>query len=888
MKRKSILFLGLIIAISYAVNLIAEDNLTNIAPEAKLSSYPYAGYTLRRIIDGVKDHDEGPTTEGNKSKVEFPIRTPGELTKLGATIEFEFKQPRTISGISIFQDKKQCVTAYKIAASTDGGKKYNIILAEEKNIEPKKHLEHFFPPIIVNSVRFIGLKGNGNVYPALFEFEILSPTNAVIASEKVTKEPINSIPFLKEGVKLKPDTRVEKKSIKRMDKGIYISIRDFWNLSFTNIPFEKNERFLNLIKYLKKMKMDQVIFYSDFYFDKSDLEKGIFKLPSQEPYKSYTERELNDISVGKRKYCGVLWPSKIAISYTKGNIMKDFCEAMHKNGFKVIASFGPNRLPFSAKKGYFPMSQGDFHEDNEKWPCIISDDYVKEGLAEIYREIIDSGADGVILGGDEFGCEGHRLRNVSTKDSCHEKFKKRFGYESLPSDVVNEENFRKWKIFEYEGIANLFKYWRDAVKEKNPDATVACLLIPWPFCFNNRMWSGLAYDIIGQTADMDYIATDYYCPESTIKRLIGANKNRKAGFTLATGKFNPYGPFERAIRIFGPTLTVIGQGGKDVKAIDFFHLWNIADLKKGKLLPGGEALAELMPLIERLEEKGIAESSPPKKIALLYSRASEDWWQLNHEYQQPASPYLLEKYGKDHPMASYKKIEAAVLQEQVQGYIYQKALMEFLFHNAYPYDLFYLDDERTMSNLSEYSLIIMPFPYSVSRDALRQLEIAKAKGSKILIVARKGEVDQFGNPYKEPVLNSLLNKEGVGFIDLNLNKCSGYEDVWSILKKETDLLLGKNRPVNFNNNRFDVDLMCLEKNEEEKFLILINNEQKCVDIELGVLLSPSKLYKVESIDFTGERETSINGKSIFRSEELKYFKFNLAPEAIKILYIYSF
>ena len=54
------------------------------------------------------------------------------------------------------------------------------------------------------------------------------------------------------------------------------------------------------------------------------------------------------------------------------------------------------------------------------------------------------------------------------------------------------------------------------------------------------------------------------------------------------------------------------------------------------------------------------------------------------------------------------------------------------------------------------ALVIVPFAYSIPKDALLPLQQAYEAGANVLVCERQGEVDELGRPYERPLLAGLI------------------------------------------------------------------------------------------------------------------------------------
>src|SRR5206468_8354660 len=63
--------------------------------------------------------------------------------------------------------------------------------------------------------------------------------------------------------------------------------------------------------------------------------------------------------------------------------------------------------------------------------------------------------------------------------------------------------------------------------------------------------------------------------------------------------------------------------------------------------------------------------------------------------------------------------------------------------------------------IRKYSLVILPYPFSVSKDAVVKIRAAMDRGTKVISLQRKGEVDEFGDASRSPLLDELKGMQQV-------------------------------------------------------------------------------------------------------------------------------
>jgi len=827
----------IIVCIFFFLKLSFSDY--NIAPYSDIKSIPYGGFSLTRLVDGI-------VIESEKSpwyaiKPEFCTRTGQTDMRFGAEVTFSFPEEKDVKKIRIFSSSKEI--EYKIFINgIEKGK-------TEKGKEGWKEIAYPYS-IKTKEIKVKASGGNKPVYFDAEEIEIIVKGNP--PEKKEVKE---TIKLAKQEV-LK-NVKLEKDNLKRvlyvLGPFIYEN-PEWWAKKITNLG------------------VNTIVLYAHYYGNIKAFEEGKYTIPSDPEVRWYLKRGIKFLKEkGKNRLVIASWPSKV-VPGTKTNYLKRVCEVMHKNNIKVIVSVG-FFIPFDTVKQYLHGGQSDWHL-LPPCPCLINDDFPVKLGEKLYSEIIKNGADGIILGGDEFGAEGHRFTTISPYDPCIKKFLRKYGYKELPIDAEDTLKYRRWEIFEYEGVANLFKKWTTSIKKVKSDVIATSLLISWPICFSDRMWSGLAYDIIGFKSGMDYITLDYYRPLTTIKRLIGANPERKGGYLWRIGFFRPgYLPFEREIDIYGPLLAVLGQSGEELASIELYEHRHIITPKKDEERERGYKIVKnTFNLIKYLQKEGIDEAKTPEKIAILYSRAGEDWWQLKNGYIQSVSPTIMKNtYGTDWMKIFTEKIaEERTFEnlEQMKGYIWHQAIMDLLTSYGYPYDLYYLDQVKSLKNLERYDVLIIPFCYSISQKSVRLIKNAIKKGTKLILINYKGETDQWGEKYRKPLFEDLKENEGK-FIKVNINNISEKQLAKKILPLIDSYIEGpfyKFQILNNKNLHGKVFCFFLEK-ENKYFITLLNFGKEKAYVKISL---PSKIKNLKGATICELKNYQIEKTNTFLKEILPF------------------
>lgn len=770
----------------------------NIAPYCKIKSFPYGGFSLSNLVDGLYDLKE--TGELSFNLPQFN-KMGNSLMNVGAEVYFILPEIKKLKKIRIFKSYPEInyilfinnEEVAKIESSEIGWLEY--IPEKETNCK---------------EIKLKAYGGNETVYLGIEEVEI------IVEGEKEKK--YIEVESLKEKTKYK----IEEVILKEDNLKRCLYVLGAFVYQYPEIWAEK----------IKELGVNTIILYGHYYGNIKEFEKGKYTLPEDPEIRRYLERGIKFLKEeGKESITVASWPSKV-VPGTKENYLKKTIDAFHKFNIKVIVSVG-FFIPFDILKHYPRCGQSDWHL-LPSTPCIISDDFIANFGSSLYKEIVENGADGIVLGGDEFGAEGHRLSSISPYDPCIKKFKNKYGYKTLPIDAEDTLRYRRWEIFEYEGIAKVFQKWTKSIKSINKDVIATCLLLSWPWIYSDRMWSGLAYDIIGHISGMDYLTTDYYRPLTTIKLISASSPKRKGGYTWAIGYFYPeYLPFKDEIFIYGPLLAVLGQSGKEVAEISLYEHRHIISSKGGKPLKddkkerGFNVVKKFFNLVKYLQKEGIDKSEVPKGVLLLYSRSSEDWWQLKNDYSQSFSPTIMRnRFGPDWRKILFSKTTEEINKKylkQIEGYIYHQAIMDLLTSRGVPYDLYYMDQAKTLPSLEEYKVIIIPFGYSINKEAYKKIKKAVEKGSCLILFNFKGEVDEWGQPYKNPIFDEIIRMNNVYFYQIDINeKCEEEiaEEILPVIYKYADKI-PKFKILNEENIYGKIFAFTL-KRQNKYFLTIIN------------------------------------------------------------------
>ncbi len=526
------------------------------------------------------------------------------------------------------------------------------------------------------------------------------------------------------------------------------------------------------------------------------------------------------------------WPSPNFRWRTKDNapppnrdILKELTDTLHAHGLKLYLIF----------LGRF-METYIGPKDKDGWQTLL-------------EEVASRGIDGISLCHDEafYGLDKPEGKTRPKDDPVRVAFQKRFGPgadlpESIWQDTVD---YKRWTLYCYEQLAERFRRYRDAVKKANPKCETFVIIGSHAVSANNRMTYCLAYDVIGHIADLDYLGTDYQEAETRV--WAAAARNRRA-----------------AMEIFVPPSVREGvQAALQGARLIAWYRYNYIEMQKS-----ADHRRRELAFLAALERWGVTRASTPKALAVLTSRASEDWWDNDHGTNWLGS----------NPIAK-------------QGFWTARLVNQFLNANGYPYDLYYLDHPEDLKDIGQYRVIFLPFPYSVSRQAAEALHKANAGGAKLLIAQQLGEVDEEGARHERPILADLVRKgrdDGtVAFIARNLVEWETEPTFAGEFGKVLDEALGDAKPLFLHKHGCNVEAYLSEAGPREKFLTLINWQDAEADFEVGLPL-PAGNYRITTVaasDPSAECKGLLNGKETASATDLRRFALKLPPGDVRILHL---
>lgn len=799
--------------------------LVNIAPFADLKAVPYTS-----MVRWYVDADEQLRTAAGHE-----LGTPMRANR----IELSYKEPQTITAI------RWAVAGgpWAILADTTGKGAYDKLVRMDLagKLETPGGIwrsrawihNNFQPPLKAYGIRLINPSGD----LALFDVQIMVPAGESKFPKAQDLE--KDVPQVAAGEAVDvPEPPLEKQIPKGFDIEPWMFSAQQWlELTTNRPPLVEYKPFLDLVEGIRKVHGNFVNLW---------------------PPKTFGAAR------GKRTYeMDLLWPSQYDLYPIKENALKAISDAFRKKG---IIFYTMERCPYPKKLAEYPVTS------TSQQPAPYIDREFREYIAGYVREQTQTGADGVGIGWDEmkFGNwsrgPGYPMMIVEPK-KANELTKKYFQehYKSaVPAGPSDTLEWRKWLIYSYDSFASYLKDATDAAKKTNRKVRTFTAITALDTAFNCRMNYGAAFDIIGHTADIDVFRASGYGSHfettANVKRCMAVTKGRGIislhNCPWASDPVNQPGYYLEftPVQMAGPPVSVVMHGGQMI------GYWRYNFIYYGGY---DKYVAQSFGLLDTLAAWGIKDARVPRSIAVLRSRASEDWWQVRNRYGRDGNPL-----------------------DQSRGFYYEKWLLEFLLTNGYPFDMFCQEyPEDFARDLSKYDLVILPFPYSMSTEAFEAVAKAAKAGVKILACDRRGETDEWGTPYAKPLLADLIAEGKVSFMEDDVPAVGHYRDVQAKMRRTVDGLLGERNPFYLNTYGKDVEGSILEKNEKEKFVSLINWTEQSATVDVGVRMPERGEYRILQCDLLGAKKVLLSGKEVVGAAPLRKFRVSMGPGEIRVFYI---
>ena len=750
---------------------------------------------------------------------------------MGGIYEFIYNAPVSVTKVRFFQgqdrrfeNSNSCATEYLIMADTTNNGVYDKeIIHSHSGVSGWN--EHIFPPIIAYRIKFKAFKGNApweESYPFMREFEIYSPDAYRPSSNDKTEigTAIDGRRGKAEAILESDNSTVTDLVFTERDKKAFIKsvVVAFWNFGLNPEMKEDNLNF-------KNMKIHDSPQFKDFIDKLKGLDANTICLMREE------------------KDALACWPSNNFKTISPDrDFLQEFSDAAHMNGFKVHV----NMLASAATGCLHDIKSGDYSTTQQN--------ALKEKWGLLLKEVSEKNIDGIYVCPDEFYFRPVNLCLLPLENPTRQDFVARYNEPPPISQpgLFKMGIFRKQCLFNYEQDALLVKYWNNCVKKVNPSILTFTNLGSHPLAYNNRYVYGLAYDIIGNMSEVDYIGTDYQNDKT--KFLVAAtNEKTKSSMII----------FPSAIP--GDMLSCVLQGAKGINVYRYNYIF-----KEDK----ATSVSSAFYLCDTLANWGYDEALKPAKIVLLTSRASEDWWQFDNNVIYRAND---------------KSVNGEI------GFWSSEVIAQILDTLGYPYDVLNLDRDEDMRKVVDYPLAILPFPYSVSVKAAVQLHKAFDTRTRFLIFSKKGEVNEYGMKHVGgPVLNRIVSDGALSaktiFSDLDPVEYDRDGDFEADLKRKMDFLLDKDKDFYFDRRGRNVRAYFLQKKVGDRLIAVNNKENVKVSVSVGSHM-PKGVYGIHSASsaYPGKMFLcKLGGNLEIDADALDSFTIELKPDETRLIRIQPF
>lgn len=458
-----------------------------------------------------------------------------------------------------------------------------------------------------------------------------------------------------------------------------------------------------------------------------------------------------------------LWPTELVDSvWTAGKSpLETFLADAAKHGIGVWVTPAPLHRPISsADDPNFPQ----YYCPNSRW----GDDWLAV-LADLARFDLA----GISLVPDEYNYANGRLKRRFAKHpdptvrqfyknmasycecpGCKRLFRARYGlplpdlHRILPTDA-----YRCYINFRYDVTTRWLKKAADTVKRVNPQCLADSLICVTPVCSDHWWGPGVAWDRVGYDTRIDFLTTDpyillhnylgdsthWYVTETAL-RLSGASPRHVCGVVLEPCRLRREYRELDPVEVYGAALTAVWHGAREVF---YFHHVHISG-RSGVAADPSATQRNVSAAYAMLEavDPWLQGARPWPGIALLHSRASEDWWRF----------YCLD--GSRTPAGQSSPLTHPSREPRYASLAQVEPLMALL-RCGLPVDLFYLDSVR-FEQLRSYPIVLVPFPFAVPDGAAKLLGDLAQAGKRVVVISETGALQEDGKVRKRPALLELL------------------------------------------------------------------------------------------------------------------------------------
>jgi len=560
--------------------------------------------------------------------------------------------------------------------------------------------------------------------------------------------------------------------------------------------------------------------------------------------------------------CGrniVPWPSKVA-NGTNENVFEALIDALHAEGFKVYVELLSHLSPpFERAYWHYPKEETSRYAAMQQFPSIIHGAHHRDNWLQILDEIMACGADGVALCTDEHYYKGHFMETFPKDDPARKLYRERFGHD-LPTNEGDTLAFRQWITMRHEGICGLYGYWAKQLRKKYPDIYLGSNFMQ---CYANCSYlieTGIPMDLLGAVGGLTELGSDYM--DSYGVRMMSAANGWRRGTMWFNG--NLWGPIVGGEK--RPDMDFYG----DVMRAAMYGLSSLSFWRFNYVVENGNAPAvtRAYSMLSDLEALGLWDAKPPKQIALLTSRTSLDWWQIRAWWGQHENPNW----------------DRAV--EGMRGWFAERAAVNILQENGLPFDWLFLDNPRHLEQIEGHSVLVIPFPWSVSQPAAERVKAAAERGARVILLdGRPGHTDEWGETHETPAFTDLVESGQATLLDDDILTWAATDVFTDKVLKLIHDALGDARPLTLERYGERIEATVLHKSPKEAFVFLLNWEKtRMTVIDLGLSL-PEGRYEVFARDENRWHQVTLNSQALLTHDQLQDFRLTMGPQQPYVLYV---
>ncbi len=740
-------------------------------------------------------------TDNDPSTGIYPEIGPGR----GARIAFVLPRPARLAAIRFVQSG---ATSYLLEADTTGDNEFDCLLARvNAGAIEGAWTEYRFSPRPVHAIRIVGLVKSGawpqwdrSAFPRLAEMRIMAVREPWMntPATRATTEPGTASPLL--------------------------------------MPTNTLPRAIKLDPPGMKTRLTAItargVCVSPWMFGWNRKKPDSFSKQKIEAYADRIRRlGANHVLLYFEGSGPVLWPSR-AVNGIDRDLTTILTSVFAARKIRVLTMFGRGIKP---------------REPSAPWPSWFG---------QAMGEAVARGGTGFSVCADEYPQCGGR----PDPEYYGRALKQELGLEQCPNLKSDTEAYRRFMLFHYRRIGVFHRRVTEQALTRKKDAV---LFANWridPMKLNTTC-NCLAYDILARETKVDYMGTDpYYSDpsqrtfmERCVKLLAASNRPRGAMPILKAGLWRNWSRLDSWKNIItgGSAVAAVMHGATGVN----FYRHNYLAINANT-----HWVREAFALIAFLDQHGLRRSTEPCNIAILHSRASEDFWQHRAHMLDQGDP----------------------LRDGIRGYVTQKFIEDLLLQHSIPTTCFYLEREDELEEkLARYPVILLPFPYCVSDRALRAIARARETGSRVIICDRKGEANELGTLRQTPAFADWVNDGRAVFVPEVVERFWQPSVKQEFLRMTTSLLKGTQALVIQARGR-NVEGIVRYAARGKVLLALINWEDEPAQPKIKLRLEPGN-YRVIMADRYGWRPAGLHaGTAELQTRKDREFLWGAGEQAKEI------